>query len=195
MKFGIASRPILGFSVNGDAYVAKEWNGQTLLAVLDGLGHGEEAWLASTMAKDYILKNCIKDVDQIILDLHAHLHTTRGIVAGLIKIDRATNRLFFCGIGNIEVKIISDPPMHPASLDGIVGMNLRKAKKLEYQYNSLKAVILHSDGISSKFDLADYPTVLEHPQEVSEQILNEWGKKYDDATIVIAVEDERSRGQ
>lgn len=192
MKLGIASRPTLGYDVNGDAYVAKEWDGQTLLAMLDGLGHGEEAWIVSSKAKDYILENRIKDLEQLVLDLHAHLHMTRGIAAGLTKIDRATNRLSFCGIGNIEIRIIGEPPMHPASLDGIVGMSLRKAKKSEYRYNSLKAVILHSDGISSKFDLSDYPTIFEHPQKVSEQILNEWGKKYDDATIIIAVEDEHS---
>lgn len=192
MKLGIASRPILGLSVNGDAYVAKEWDGQTLLAVLDGLGHGEEAWIVSTKAKDYMLENCTKDVEQIILDLHAHLHMTRGVAVGLTKIDRATNQLFFCGIGNIEIRIIGEPPMHPASLDGIVGMSLRKAKKFEYRYSSIKAVVLYSDGISSKFDLSDYPTLYEQPQKVSEQILIEWGRKHDDATIIIAVEEDHS---
>lgn len=191
MKFGIASRPILGLNVNGDAYVTEEWNGQTLVAVLDGLGHGEEACVESTKAKEYILQNRTKDVEQLILGLHADLHMTRGIAIGLAKIDRTTNQLFFCGIGNIEVSIIGEPPMHPASLDGIVGMNLRKVKKFEYRYDSLKAVILHSDGVSSKFDLSYYPAFYEHPQKTSEQILNEWGKKLDDATIVIAVEDDQ----
>jgi serine/threonine-protein kinase RsbT len=82
--------------------------------------------------------------------------------------------------------------MHPASLDGIVGMNLRKVKKFEYRYDSLKAVILYSDGISSRFEISDYPASYEHPQETSEQILNEWGKKHDDATIVIAIEDDQN---
>lgn len=192
MKFGIASRPILGLNVNGDAYVTEEWNGQTLLAVLDGLGHGEEAHIASAKAREYILQNRTKDVEQLILGLHADLHATRGIAVGLAKIDRTTNQLSFCGIGNIEARIIGEPPMHPASLEGIVGMNLRKTKRFEYRYDSLKAVILHSDGISSKFDISNYPASYEHPQKTSEQILNEWGKKQDDATIVIAVEDDPS---
>jgi len=192
LKFGIASRPILGLNVNGDAYVTEEWNGQTLVAVIDGLGHGEEACIASTQAKEYILQNRIKDVEPLILGLHADLHATRGIAIGLAKIDRTTNQLFFCGIGNIEVHIIGEPPMHPASLDGIVGMNLRKVKRYEYRYDSLKAVILHSDGISSKFEISDYPASYEHPQETSEQILNEWGQKEDDATIVIAIEDDQN---
>jgi len=188
LRFGIASRPASGMSANGDAFLVDERNGKILLAVIDGLGHGEEAWMVSTKAKDYVLKNCTKDVEQLILDLHAYLHMTRGVVVAITKIDRTTNRLFFCGIGNIEARIIGEPPMHPASLEGIVGMSLRKAKKFEYQYNSLKAVILHSDGISSRFDLSDYPTLYEQPQKVSEQIIAKWGKEHDDATIIIAVE-------
>lgn len=194
LKFGIASRPTLGLDVNGDAYITKEWNGQTLLAIVDGLGHGKEAWIASTKAKNYVIENCTKDLEQVILDLHAHLHMTRGVAAGLTKINRTANQLLFCGIGNIEARIIGEPPMHPASLEGIVGMSLRKAKKFEYRYNSLKAVVLHSDGISSKFNLSDYPAIYEQPQNVAEQILIEWGKKHDDATIIIAVEDDHSHG-
>ena len=192
MKIGVASRPILGFNVNGDAYLAKEWDGQTLLAVLDGLGHGEEASIASTKAKEYLLENYAKDVDRLISDLHAHLHTTRGVIAELVRIGRITKRLSFCGIGNAEVRIISEPPMHPASLEGIVGANLRKARKFEYQYSSITAIVLHSDGISSKFDISDFPEMYEQPQKACEQIMAEYGKEHDDATIIIAVEEDQS---
>lgn len=189
MRFGIASRPVLGFEVNGDAYVTKEWNGQTLLAVLDGLGHGEEASSASEEAKKYIAENFANDVDQIVSGLHSHLHGTRGVVAGLIRIDRLRHRLAFCGVGNIDARIIGEPPMHPTSLDGIIGLNVRKVKKFEYSYDSLKAVVLHSDGISSKFNTPDYSMVCKQPQAVAEQILAECGKHHDDATILIGVEE------
>jgi len=177
-----------GLTVNGDAYLVREWNKQTLLAVIDGLGHGEEASSASEKAKEYIAENFAKDVDQTVSGLHLHLHGTRGVVAGLIRIDRLEHRLIFCGIGNIDTRIIGEPPMHPTSLDGIIGLNLRKAKKFEYKYDSLKAIVLHSDGISSGFNPSDYLMIYKQPQEVAEQILAEWGKQHDDATIVIGVE-------
>lgn len=188
MRFGIASRPASGMRVSGDAYLIKEWNGQTLLAVVDGLGHGEEASITSRKAREYVLENRTREVEQIISGLHIHLHGTRGVVAGLARIDRVGRRLLFCGVGNIEVRILGEPPMHPASLDGIIGLNLRKAMKFEYRYNTLKAVVLHSDGISGKFDLSDYPSVYEDPQRIAEKIMVEWGKEHDDATIIIAVE-------
>lgn len=189
MRFGIASRPAVGMNANGDAYVIEEWNGQTFLAVIDGLGHGEEASATSEKAKEYITENCANDLEQIVLGLHTHLHKTRGVAAGLVRIDRVGHRLIFCGIGNIEVRVVSEPPMHPASLDGIIGVNLRRAVKFEYQYDSLRAVVLHSDGISGKFDLSDYPSIHEHPRRIAEQIILELGKEHDDATIIIAVED------
>lgn len=189
MRFGIASRPASGMGVNGDAYLVKEWNGQALLAVMDGLGHGEEASAASEKAKGYVAENFTRDVEQIILGLHTCLHKTRGIVAGLVRIDRAGRQLLFCGVGNVEVRVVGEPPMHPPSLNGIIGMNLRNAKKFEYRYGSLRAVVLHSDGISGRFDLSDYPSVYEQPQRVAERIVAEWGKEHDDATIIIAVED------
>lgn len=188
MMFGIASRPALGMSENGDAYLVQEWNGQTLLALIDGLGHGEEAATASKAAREYLLQFRAGDVEQILLGLHSHLHGTRGAVAGLVRIDRVARKLSFCGIGNIEVHIRGEPPMHPASSNGIVGANVRKTLRFEYQYISLSFVALYSDGISSRVDLSEYPSIYENPQGVAQQIVDRYGKDYDDASIVIAVE-------
>jgi anti-sigma regulatory factor (Ser/Thr protein kinase) len=194
LKLGIASRPAVGMTANGDTYLIKEWNGQALLGVIDGLGHGEEASFASMKAEKYVLANPTRDVEEIISGLHEHLHGTRGAIAALVRIDRDARRLFFCGIGNVDVSIEGDPQMHPASLEGIIGVNIRKIIKFSYSYNFLKGVMMHSDGISSRFNLSDYPSVYEQPQAVAERIMAEWGKKDDDATIVIAVEEEQRPG-
>jgi anti-sigma regulatory factor (Ser/Thr protein kinase) len=180
--------------VNGDAYLVKEWNGKTLLAVVDGLGHGEDAAVASTKARQYVLENHTRDVEQIVSGLHTHLRGTRGAVAGLVRIDRMEHRLIFCGIGNIDVSIVAEPPMHPTSLDGILGANARKIMRFGYTYDTLRAVVLYSDGVSGRFSLSDYPLIYEQPQFVAERILDKWGKRDDDATIAIAVEDEEEFG-
>lgn len=195
MRFGVAARPLSGMTVNGDAYVIKEWNGQTLLAVIDGLGHGEEASIASSRAKNYIAAKYATGIEKIIQDLHEHMNDTRGVAAELVRIDRTTRQLLFCGIGNTETRIVGEPPMHPASLDGIIGMNVRKTTRFAYRYDSLRAVVLHSDGISGRFELSDYPSVYDQPQKVADQIMTECGKKHDDAIIVIAVEEASSVGQ
>lgn len=46
-------------------------------------------------------------------------------------------------------------------------------------------MLLHSDGVSRRFDLSKYPHIRQDPQRVAEQIMEEWGKETDDATIII----------
>ncbi len=175
--------------MNGDAWFSKEWDDRTLLAVIDGLGHGEEANTASEKAKQSLMVNYSGDLDEIVRNLHVFLHNTRGAVIGLVRVDRSKKELVYCGIGNVEVQIKSDPSLHPTSLNGIVGINMRQVLQFKYSYKSLKVILLHSDGISGHFNLADYPSAYKHPQEVSEEILARWGNPMDDATIVIAAEE------
>jgi serine/threonine-protein kinase RsbT len=194
MRFGTSSRPISGAGVNGDALVIEEWNGQTLLAVIDGLGHGADAAVASLKARKYIQTNKGENVDEIMSGLHKHLLGTRGAVVGLVKIDRDSRKLTFCSIGNVEAYISSEPRIHPASMGGIVGANIKRITKFEYDYNILRAVIMYSDGISQNFSLSDYPCACEQPQTTADRILSEWGKETDDATVLIAIEEEANPG-
>ena len=174
---------------NGDAYLVDEHDGHTLMALIDGLGHGEEASVVAKMSREFIATKPSEDLNQTILDLHTHLRKTRGVVAELLRIDSRGRKLRFCGVGNTDVRIVSEPPMHPASMDGILGVNLRKITAFEYPYRSLRAVVMHSDGISGRFDLSDYPSIYEHPQIAADAIMNKWSKEYDDATVAIAVND------
>jgi hypothetical protein len=185
MRVGIASRPAPDMNVNGDAHIIKEWNGQALLAVIDGLGHGPEAAAASEKARGCIDENFARGIQ----DLHPRLRDTRGVAAGLARINRSSSSLAYCGVGNIDVRVIGEPEMHPTSMEGILGMNMRRIRRFEYQYNSLRGLVMYSDGISGKFDLSAYPGLYSHPEQVAQQILAEWGRQHDDATIIIAVED------
>jgi anti-sigma regulatory factor (Ser/Thr protein kinase) len=187
LRIGLYSRPAKGLVANGDAIFAQEWDGQVLLAIIDGLGHGEEAARVSGAAKDWLLTNYGHDVKEIVEMLHQNLRATRGVAVALTKVDRPHRSLSFCGIGNVEVRVSGKPAMHPASTDGIVGMSVRKVVKFEYKYDTLDFLILHSDGISSGFNIADYPLLHEDPQKAAEDIARVFGKDYDDASIIIAV--------
>ncbi len=185
--FGVAARAVNGKGVNGDAYLIKLWGSHVLIALIDGLGHGADAALASTEAKKFVDEHFKADIGDIMLGLHECLRKTRGAVVGLARIDQAEKKFSYCGVGNIEIQVLSEPPMYPTSLEGVVGMNMIRIKKFEYPYNSLKFAVLYSDGISSKFDLPSNISFVD-PQKTAESILSEWGNKWDDATIIIATE-------
>ncbi|HME54082.1 MAG TPA: hypothetical protein VKM55_17790 [Candidatus Lokiarchaeia archaeon] len=192
MRLGIATRPMMGLSVNGDSWFCKEWDEQTMLAIIDGLGHGEEANEASEKAKQFLMDNYTGDLDEIVRNLHVFLHDTRGAVLGLVRVNRSEKELDYCGVGNVDVYIKAEPPLHPTSLNGIVGINMRRALQFRYKYKVLGVILLHSDGISSRFDITEYPMIYRHPQDVSEQILAKWGNPIDDATVLIAVEEQET---
>jgi len=188
VRLGVASRPVKNLVTNGDAYLFVEWNGQTLMAVIDGLGHGGEAYMASQKAREYVEDHAAEDVEEIIRGCDRHIRKTRGVSIGLVRIDRNTSRFFCCGVGNVETRILNKRPRHPMSTAGIVGYNVRKVRKFDYPYNAASVVIIHSDGVSIRFDPSKYPYLRREPQRVAEQIINQCGKETDDATILIAVE-------
>jgi negative regulator of sigma-B (phosphoserine phosphatase) len=190
--FGIATKSASNEDTNGDAYLIKNWANHVLVALIDGLGHGEEAAKASIQAKQYVTEHFSSPLEQIIQGIHDCLGKTRGAVVGLARIDQAEKRFAFCGVGNIEIKVTSYPPMHPTSLGGIVGMGKIRLKKFEYQYETLEAFSVYSDGISSKFEMPNNHPGLE-PQKSAETILNIWGNKRDDATIILAIEKQKYR--
>ncbi len=188
VRLGVVSRPIKSLETNGDAYLFVEWKGQTLMAVIDGLGHGGGAYRASQKAREYVEAHAAEDVEEIIRGCDRHIRKTRGVSIGLVRIDRNTSRFSCCGVGNVEMRILNKRSRHPLSRAGIVGYSLRKIRKFEYPYDPAGVVILYSDGISSRLDLSKYPHLRRDPQRVAEQVIDQWGKETDDATILIAVE-------
>ncbi|MFB3889671.1 MAG: SpoIIE family protein phosphatase [Candidatus Bathyarchaeia archaeon] len=187
---GVATRPAAGIRVNGDAFLIKEWSDHVLVALIDGLGHGEEAAKASGAAREYVNENFALDIKLTLMGLHEQLSKTRGAAVGLARIDQAEHRFTFCGVGNIEIRVKSNPPIHPTSFEGIVGMNKISPRKLEYQYSSIKAIVIHSDGISGRFDLSDYSPYVTDPRETAEAILSDWWSGRDDATIIVLTGEE-----
>ena len=191
MQFGIVNRALKGQEVCGDAYFIKEFENKALIAVIDGLGHGPDAVTASNTAVEYIKNNYQKSLTEIIKNCHEELKKTRGAAVGIALIDLESSTLRYAGVGNIEVRVKSRTVIRPISVNGIVGYNLRKVREEEFPYRQGDIIILHSDGISTKFDLNLYPPEFlgQHPQTIAERIAAEFGRERDDLTIVVARQD------
>ncbi|NIS68165.1 MAG: hypothetical protein GTO12_04205, partial [Proteobacteria bacterium] len=129
MRLGVVCRPVKSYETTGDAYLFVEWNGQTLMGVIDGLGHGDEAYMASKKAQEYVKDHAAEALEEILRGCDKYIRKTRGVSIGLVRIDRNTNRFFCCGVGNVEMQIIDKRSRHPLPMPGIVGYNLRKIRK------------------------------------------------------------------
>lgn len=183
---GAATRSIGGETLNGDSYaITHPGPGKTLAAVIDGLGHGKEAHLASTIIKEQVLLKSDLPLTDLMNYLHQAARSTRGAVIGLIYIDTAQSILQFCGIGNIEGFV-----MHPdgkkslISYGGILGHHIRTPRKFDYPFQPGDVLCMYSDGITSRW-LPDQINWKEHPQRTAEHILNSYSRANDDATVLI----------
>jgi hypothetical protein len=158
-------------------------NGETLVAVADGLGHGPEAAEASRMLCRYVRENASLGLEDIVMGASIELSRTRGAACGLVRIDASQRLMSFVGVGNIDVQAVSVVDIHPICLPGIVGQRVRKLQAFTYDLHPGDLIAVYSDGISSRFDLK----AMSHlgVQELADAILAEHGKNHDDATCVV----------
>lgn len=172
--------------LNGDTYVINHISpAKTLAAVIDGLGHGTEAHLASQLAKEQILQRTDLPLDSLLKHLHDSLRGTRGVVIGIILIDTDKNKLQFSGIGNIEGVVFADNEKKSLlSFGGIIGHNMRTPRVFEFDFNPNDFVCLFSDGITARWSFSDV-NWKNHPQQNAEYIITNFSRQTDDATVLI----------
>jgi phosphoserine phosphatase RsbX len=182
MKSAGFSRPFKGLSVCGDSFVIVEHNGTFLAAVIDGLGHGFESWVAAEKANEVIRANLDLSVEPILMRCHKELRATRGAAVGILKVEE-DGAGQFCGVGNIEVQAMSGTAPSLFCLAGIVGHNLRTSKVMSFQMKPGDIYCVLSDGVSSRANLKS--CLPGPPEEVAKRIVEQFGKDHDDATALV----------
>src|SRR5690242_8141961 len=87
VEWGVAARPLHGQSESGDLHLVEIFQSAVLIAVLDGLGHGPEAALASRLAVATLKDNLGEPVTVLVERCHIALQKTRGAVLSLAMIE------------------------------------------------------------------------------------------------------------
>ena len=155
-----------------------------LAAVIDGLGGGEEAARAARLAEKTIREHIEYPLQELVRLSHAALHSTRGAVIGLLRLELGSHHASYVGVGNIGVQVYSRQPIKPISKNGILGFRLPTLLELRYMYDPGDIFVLYSDGISGGFSQDGKIDIKQVPQRMAEQILAAYGKYTDDATVV-----------
>ena len=186
LEIGAASRSKPAELVNGDSYIVTHIGPDlSMAAVIDGLGHGSEANLASQLAREQIILKSDLPVSVLMQHVHNSLKGTRGSTIGLVRLDTGFRKLTYSGIGNIEGFLYtSEGKKNLMSFGGIMGHNMRTPRVFEFDFNPGDFICMYSDGITThwKFDDVDWS---EHPQKSAEYIINQFSRANDDATVLI----------
>lgn len=159
------------------------------LLVLDGLGHGVQANEASEAAlKEYAgLK---KDSPAHVLQqIHQLIKKTRGAVGMALKFDFKGQTLSYCGVGNIAGKLIGfDSSKALVSFNGIIGHVMSsRIHDQEVEWGRGRLLIIHSDGINSRWDFSKYPHIQAHdPAILAACLYRDHSRGTDDVTIIVS---------
>jgi anti-sigma regulatory factor (Ser/Thr protein kinase) len=184
---GAVSIAFPGETVNGDSWAERSLNGRRLIMVVDGLGHGGPAHEASAKAEK-CFQTATGSVSAILTAIHQSLRGTRGAAVAIAELDVSNATVKFAGIGNISATIIDAGARRSAvSLYGIVGHQMREAREYSYPWSAGSTLIMHSDGLTTRWDLDRYPGLLSRdPVLIAAVLWKDHHRQSDDSTVVVA---------
>jgi negative regulator of sigma-B (phosphoserine phosphatase) len=193
LEVGTAGAPLAGELRSGDLAVLAPYDGGALVAVLDGLGHGDAAADAAAAAAELLCAHAGDAPQELFERCHEGLRRTRGAVMTLAWLDLPAPgdaQLRWIGVGNVEARLLRAAggagARHegPLVLGGVVGHHLPPAIRAEsIQLEPGDAVAFATDGIAADFSAVLDPALGAQPQ--AERILREHGKGTDDALAVV----------
>jgi anti-sigma regulatory factor (Ser/Thr protein kinase) len=186
LEFGVAQGPFPGERVCGDAWACAG----SCLFLADGLGHGEQAAAAAEAAVEAFAENRRLSVSDTIEAVHVALRGTRGAAVALACLDTAARVVRFCGLGNISAVVVAGGvTRNMVSQYGTGGYAAHRIAQYEYALPAGALVILHSDGLSAKWDLQSYPGLdSRDPSLIASVLYRDSRRARDDATILVARE-------
>lgn len=176
-----------GERVCGDAWTVVRDGERTVLAVVDGLGHGVLAHEAARAAVAAVRKAAAARPAEIVDAVHDALRSTRGAAVGVLEV-RAAGAVRYAGIGNVSAALVgSARPRHLVSLPGTAGHELRRVQEFEYAWPEGALLVMHSDGIATRWDLDPYPGLASRaPALVAALLFRDFARGRDDATVLVA---------
>jgi phosphoserine phosphatase RsbX len=189
IKWGFAARALGGETESGDLHVVATHAGGVLVAVIDGLGHGPEAALASRLAAATLGEHLGESVTVLMAHCHAALQRTRGAVLSLAAIQPDGREMTWLGVGNVDATLYraGSARYQRESLHhrgGVVGYQLPPLRAATLALDPGDTLVFATDGIASTFN-GESPLGW-HPQDAADHILRVYGKDTDDALVVVA---------
>jgi len=178
-------RPIAGETECGDVFGVAETDIGVAGVLCDGLGHGPLAATAAAQGVSAVLDEPPGEPAALVERAHRKMAHTRGGAIGVVQLSGHVIR--FAGLGNIAAVILAEGTRRSMiSVPGIAGHQARAIRQFEYTAPPGAAVILHSDGISSRWEAAVLPGLnARDPLVVGAMLLAEAGTRRDDAGVLV----------
>lgn len=185
---GAVNLPMPGETACGDAWCIKTHSHGFKLMVADGLGHGPIAAEASGVAVRVFDAEHARAPGEILNIMHNALRSTRGAAVSICDLDSRRGDALYAGIGNVAGALVSGGvTRRMVSHNGTVGLVARKFQEFSYPFEGEPLVILCSDGLGTRWDLADYPGLAaRHPTLIAGVLYRDFTRGRDDVGVLVA---------
>jgi negative regulator of sigma-B (phosphoserine phosphatase) len=190
IDWGVAASSLEGEGASGDRYLVKSLPQGVLVAVVDGLGHGEAAAAAAALAIRTLDSHDDQSMIPHVKRCHECLRGTRGAVMSLASFSGRDSTMTWLAVGNVEGVLLRRPAKSHDDCEslllrgGVVGAQLPPLNTAVTPVARGDILILATDGIRSGF----VPTVVftDPVQKIADRILTEHAKPTDDALVLVS---------
>lgn len=184
-RYGAVSIALEGEIDCGDAWSLMQDSRGLALFVVDGLGHGTFAAEAARAAVGAFASGPFAEPQEIMVRANGLMSKTRGGAAACARL--AGDRVSYAGVGNISATLISPGKSQGlVSHNGTLGLHKRRTQQFEYVREPGALLIMHSDGVSARWDLKNRADLLvRHPAIIAAALYRDHGRERDDATVVV----------
>jgi hypothetical protein len=188
VEWSVAKKCRRGEATSGDLAVVNVLPGGTLVAGVDGLGHGAEAARAAGRAGEVVRASPGPDLVPLMQRCHIALRGTRGAAISLAFISTSEGGMTWLGVGNVEGRVVSGdrsatrPKGSLALGSGVAGHELPAVRIAALEIRPGDVLIFATDGVDPSF--ADSLDLSGSAHAIAERIMARHRKPTDDALVV-----------
>jgi len=189
LEVGVAGLALEGEDRSGDLAVFAPYDRGGLAAVIDGLGHGDDAAAASAIAERVIREHASAPPPELLRRCHEALRKSRGVVLTAAWFDLEAMKLAWVGVGNVEARLVRGAALYgdryesALVLGGVVGYNLPPVRPTSTDLRPGDAVAFATDGVGADYSASLTPGL--PAQRLAERILDRHGRDTDDALAAV----------
>ena len=187
VDYGLVSIPDHNYNYNGDQYILKEYDGDSILiGVVDGPGQGYDAHSIAQTCKQFVENNYRKPLTELMTALNILMQESNDDVGITCSLTRITPReIRYIGLGDTHAYLsLDDNEMISLNnQEGRVGyVRIVKPAKFDSKFNNNAKVVICTDGIKTITDI----NFGSPAQDLANNLFDQYHRTRGDATLIIA---------
>jgi anti-sigma regulatory factor (Ser/Thr protein kinase) len=187
LEMGAICLAVAGEIECGDSWRIADGGAAVGIVVADGLGHGPAAAVASKAAVSAFVSNPFDPPASIMTAMHRATSGTRGAAAAGALLHPSGATVDYAGVGNISGSVVTGGRQRGmVSHNGTLGMQLLRTQQFEYPWPIDGLVVMHSDGLSARWNMELYPGLIQrHAAIIAGILYRDFARERDDATVIV----------